>query len=156
METNRITPIDDVRVEIYEGQYKVGAIMRSGFHNVTEAVEAAYEGSRATHNPAPRPATASTPAATSASSPKNARRPSGARYGRRHRDLSLPPTLCLQFLSPGVAGLPMLADRLWHSMPLNGNRLCRKTQPIAVSIILCIFTRLILSSVDKWLTKKMH
>ncbi len=51
METNRINPIDDVRVEIYEGQYKVGAIMRSGFHNVTEAVESAYESSRATHNP---------------------------------------------------------------------------------------------------------
>lgn len=51
MENNRINPIDDVRVEIYEDARKVDAMQRSGFHNVAEAVEAAYEGSRATRNP---------------------------------------------------------------------------------------------------------
>ena len=51
METNRIHPIDDVMIEIYEEGHRVGAIQRSGFNNVSEAVEAAYEGSRATHNP---------------------------------------------------------------------------------------------------------
>lgn len=51
METNRIHPIDDVLVEIYDGAHRVGAIQRSGFHNVTEAVESAYRRSRATHDP---------------------------------------------------------------------------------------------------------
>ncbi len=51
MENNRIRPIDDVRVEIYELGHKVGAIQRSGFHNVTEAIEAAYLGSRFDLNP---------------------------------------------------------------------------------------------------------
>lgn len=51
MENNRINPSDDVRVEIYEGAHKVDTIVRSGLHNVGQAVEAAYEGSNATHNP---------------------------------------------------------------------------------------------------------
>lgn len=51
MKDNRINPIDDVSIEIYEGAHKVDTIMRSGMHSVSEAVEAAYEGSNATHNP---------------------------------------------------------------------------------------------------------
>lgn len=85
MENNRINPSDDVRVEIYEGAHKVDTIVRSGLHNVDQAVEAAYEGSNATITPsktmygvsptsqqAPPPAIVSTPAAISASSQKNA------------------------------------------------------------------------------------
>lgn len=84
METNRIHPIDDVMIEIYEEGHRVGAIQRSGFNNVSEAVEAAYEGSRATHilsrtmcgrsptsPPAPRRAIASMPEAICASSPRS-------------------------------------------------------------------------------------
>ena len=51
MEENRIKPIDDVFVEIYEEGHRIGAIQRSGFHNVSGAVEAAYQGCRANYNP---------------------------------------------------------------------------------------------------------
>lgn len=51
MKDNRINPIDDVSIEIYEGAHKVDTIMRSGMHSVSEAVEAAYEGNNVTHNP---------------------------------------------------------------------------------------------------------
>ena len=40
MKDNRINPIDNVSIEIYEGAHKVDTIMRSGMHSVSEAVEA--------------------------------------------------------------------------------------------------------------------
>lgn len=42
---NRITPIDDIRVEIYENGRKVDAMQGAGFHTVEEAIRNAYEGS---------------------------------------------------------------------------------------------------------------
>lgn len=51
MTNNRIDTIDDIRIEIYVGKRKVDSIIRSGLHNVNEAVETAYEGSNFTNNP---------------------------------------------------------------------------------------------------------
>lgn len=51
MTNNRINTIDDIRIDIYVGKHKVDSIIRSGLHNVNEAVEAAYEGSNFTDNP---------------------------------------------------------------------------------------------------------
>lgn len=51
MESNRLYPEDDVRVEMYFGHdpEPVDVWQGSGFHKVNEALQAAYEGSRHTN-----------------------------------------------------------------------------------------------------------
>lgn len=51
MTQNRIYPINEVMIEIYEEGKKVDTYEGSGFHTVEEAVRNAYEGSDRTHNP---------------------------------------------------------------------------------------------------------
>lgn len=43
---NRITPLDDILVNIYEEGKKTDTFQGSGFHTVNEAVRTAFEGSR--------------------------------------------------------------------------------------------------------------
>lgn len=45
MNTNRIRPIDDVKVDIYFNGEKIDGYQGSGYHTVEEAVTAAYESS---------------------------------------------------------------------------------------------------------------
>lgn len=47
---NRITPIDDIKVDIYEEARKVDSWQGSGLHTVEEAVRNAFEGSRQSNN----------------------------------------------------------------------------------------------------------
>lgn len=50
MRTNRITPIDDVRVEIINSDGKVVDVYQgSGYHTVSEAIMGAYEGTAFAH-----------------------------------------------------------------------------------------------------------
>ncbi len=51
MTQNRIHPINEVMIEIYEEGKKVDTYESSGFHTVEEAVRNAYEGSDRTNNP---------------------------------------------------------------------------------------------------------
>ena len=51
MTQNRIHPIDEVMIEIYEEGKKVDTYQGSGFHTIDEAVRNAYEGSDRTGNP---------------------------------------------------------------------------------------------------------
>ena len=49
MTQNRIHPINEVMIEIYEEGKKVDTYEGSGFHTVEEAVRNAYEGSDRTN-----------------------------------------------------------------------------------------------------------
>lgn len=51
MTENRIRPINDVLIEIYEDGKKVDTYQGSGYHTLDEAVQTAYEASDRTHLP---------------------------------------------------------------------------------------------------------
>ena len=52
MKHNAIHPIDDVQEEIYLDGHRIDTYQGSGYHNITEAIDTAYEASDRTNNPA--------------------------------------------------------------------------------------------------------
>lgn len=52
MTHNTIHNADDVMVEIYLDGHKIDTYQGSGYHNIAQAIENAYDGSDRTNNPA--------------------------------------------------------------------------------------------------------